>query len=279
LFLLATLTAPQLAEAASCVHIDESHDALTPAERTSAIAMVSDELRAGGRQVSDPPCDETFELLHARFGESVIVSLTGPTGSQRMKADRVEDLPSVYSRIVPALLEGKSTDATITRDSVTSGEADTKRVNADTLATARVGIGGFAGSYDLLSLGGGSRWELDRVAIDLSGDLLLDVNDQENFAGLLGIGAYYIPGGEKNASPYLGLRLGLGFQAAEGLGGGFGFEPALSGGYMFLRSSTIRVFGQADVGLPTWTLSESGDWRPSLGLSVGIGFHPPKKVD
>lgn len=266
-----------LAQAATCVSIDESRDTLTADERKAALSLAEQAFRDQGRDVATEGCNEIYTLTHARLGESITVTIVGPQGSRQMTASKIEELPDVYQRIVPALLNNTSTDATVTRDSVVAEEAEPERVQADALATLRVGSGVYGGAYNLLSLGGGYRFELDSVAIDLDAAGMFAVDGSAYAAGYFGIGALYLPGAEANSSPYFGAGLGLGFGGTPD-GGGLGLQPRLTGGYMFLRATTIRLFVQADVNLPTWTIKPAETWVPSAMLAVGIGYKPMQRT-
>ena len=67
-----------------------------------------------------------------------------------------------------------------------------------------------------------------------------------------------------------GLGLGMTATAEDG---GFGAQGEAIGGMEFLRSSTIRLFVQADLIAPFY----SGDtWTPSAALTFGMGYHREK---
>lgn len=264
---------PKLAWANTCVDIDESRDTLTETERKSALSLVEQEFRDLGRTVGSDNCTETYTLVHARFGESVTVTIVGPEGSQKMQAAHIEELPDVYSRLIPAVVNGTTTDATMTRDTVTTEEAAPQRASADSLATITIGDGFFGGSFNMLTFGGSYRWELDSIAIDVGGNLMVDVSNGESIAGFGGLSAFYIPGKEANSSPYFGGGLGFGGGISEHIGTGVGFTPRLSVGYMFLRATTIRIFGQVDATLPVW-LTDEDKWTPSISLNAGFAFKP-----
>ncbi len=70
---------------------------------------------------------------------------------------------------------------------------------------------------------------------------------------------------------------------------GTGLHADISGGYEFLRASTVRMFVQADVSLPVYKASLEyefdlgGDtaaarpwadeiWAPTFSISLGLGF-------
>lgn len=271
---------PRIALADTCIVIDEVRDTLTAEERKAVLTLAEQEFIKLGKKVNTTDCTETYTLIHGRLGQSVTVILSGPTGSQKMTAASIEEVPDVYSRLIPAVVKGTTVEATVSRDNVTADESEPKRIEADSLFALTVGDGMFSGGYTLLNLGASYRWELDNLAISAGGDIMVDISGEGRVFGYGGIGIYYIPGEEKDASAYFGGGLGFGAGGAP-FGAGAGFTPRLSAGYMALRSTSIRVFGQLDVSLPTWMLqsfrNDNTAWSPAIGINLGIAFKPPER--
>jgi hypothetical protein len=304
--LLGVAAMPQRAEASACARIDTNRDNLTEQERQAATLLLTQALEKSGQAVVLSGCDQTYVVSHVKLGTSVSITLAGPQGYRQATAHGIEDLPNWYDQMVRSLLSGAPMSASgmgVTRDNVAVTQVVPNRVEADSLWYVRLGYGMTFGG-DLRkgpALGFGYRYELDNLGIDFSFlNFMVDSNnDNNNASGSLGVTATWIRlqaiyffNSMANGSTYLGGGLGWGAAASyksetDSAGittisafSGSGLEGQLTGGYEFLRASTIRMFAQADLTLPFYmahadiygTTSTESHYLPSLTFSLGIGW-------
>lgn len=289
--LLAVSLTARAAAANVCVRIDTSQDTLTPDEQVPAQAMLEHTLRNQGAPVGRDACTETWTVHHIRLGQSINVYINGPRGFRQGQAARIEELPSVYDQMVRSAISGRPVDATnqtTTRHNVTLQQQTPRRVEADSLWYARLGYGGVIGPNVSSgpALGFGYRYELDHVGIDFSFlNFSFDTDTTDGDSGASGSlvrlqGLWFLnPLG--NGSSYLGAGLGWGLAGVADETrsySGSGLQGELSAGFEFLRASTIRMFVQADLALPFYTLKRdlvSGNdsaWAPIASLALGIAW-------
>lgn len=292
LLALAGLSARAHAQAPAggvCVVIDANADTLADNERNASRALVLQAFQAEKLAVdpSGSACSETYTVTNIKLGNTINVTISGPRGQRQARATTLDDLPNVYSQMVKSLVTGAAMETgggATDRTNVTRDQAAPRRVSADGLKYVELGYGGvIAGGLQRgPAFGFGYRYELDRIAIDISLTFLL-ASDGD---GVGVTGAYPKLGGiwyQKpiaDSSPYFGGALSWGGVAAVNGDGdgvaGSGLQGHLMAGYEFFRSSTIRAFGQADVTLPFYTSSTSDDsvsnYTPSISLSLGLGW-------
>jgi hypothetical protein len=303
--LLTIVATPRRAEAAACATVDVNRDNLTDQERQAATLLLTQALERNGMPVVASGCDQTYAVAHVKLGNSVSITLMGPQGYRQATARSIEDLPSWYDQMVRSLLTGApmaATSTAVTRDNVAASQMAPNRVEADSLWYVRLGYGMTFGG-DLRkgpALGFGYRYELDNLAIDFSFlNFMIDSGNDSDTTGSVGVTAtwlrlqaLYFLNPMANGSSYIGAGLGWGAAATvksetDSMGyptssaySGSGLEGQLTAGYEFLRASTIRMFGQADLTLPFYMAHASlfnattGDSRylPTLTFSLGIGW-------
>lgn len=293
--------------ATACVGIDTAEDGLGPDDQRSALTLLRQTFRAHGVEVVDEGCEATYTAVHARLGTSYFVTLEGPHGILDHRALVIEELPAVYDQLVGAVLSGRPIERSVDRDNVTIAQDEPRRMQADSLFYARLGYGYAHGGEGIggPAFGLGWRYELNRAAVDLSfANLVVADNEREAGVGgtIIRLGGYWFAHGGANHSPYLGGALGWGvsdpntqyLQDADGDWDGpsyygNGLHVDISGGYEFLRASTVRLFIQGDVSLPVYKASleygfalwqDTGAsrpwadeiWAPTFSLSLGLGF-------
>ena len=305
------LTSGSLARAATCVSIDESRDNLTQADRDGARTLFEEALQESGIPAARDNCSETWTLYHVKLGSSVTVVVHSPRGDRKETAAGLKDLPGVYSQVVRSIqtgLIGSSESPVVDRKNVTDSQTTPNQLPADSIWYLNLGYGATAGAEYRggPAIGFGKRWELDRVAIDLS---FLNLafyqgnNGSEGAsAGWVKLGADYFFDAYANYSPYVGAGLSLSsndvhVQSTNNTASydysGWGLNAELTAGYELFRASTIRMLLQANLSLPTYrmtahpyTLSASGismnatesRYAPVFGISVGIGWGKPREV-
>jgi hypothetical protein len=286
------------AHAAVCIQLDTAHDNLTEQERSGTMTMLASALQQQGQQVVAEGCQETWVVYHVRLGYSVNVFVQSPRGYRQATARAIEEVPAVYSQIVHSMLTGQPINAvngTVDRTNVTATQQAPNRVEADSLWYARLGYASITGPIvnGGPSFGFGYRYELDNIGVDFSFNIVV-ANHEDNTmmttsGGVSGswaklMGSYFLnPTG--NGSTYLsaGASWGGAFVSDTTRSySGSGLQGELSGGYEFLRASTIRMFAQADATLPIYMSSGTGFagavtttdrvWTPTFSLSVGIGW-------
>ncbi|MFT4975443.1 MAG: hypothetical protein ACI8S6_001330 [Myxococcota bacterium] len=274
--LAAGLVTTATASAASCIILDESRDSLSPGEQSSALLLLEDALSDAGMSIGEPPCEDPWEVSHARLGESITVILSTRTTRQRMTVARIEELPVAYERLIRAIQTGVSVTESADRNSVTSSEQSQNRIEAEPLIYAQLGAG--VTSLDSpavgTALGGGYRHELDRIAIDIG---LFQMNipnlEESDFAhiSIVNLGVLYYLDPEANSSTYFGGGVGAGVGVSDN-DAQFGAQVIGSVGYEMLRSTSIRIFPQLDLTAPIYTLEGSPGWLPTVRLTLGFAF-------
>jgi hypothetical protein len=288
--------APALAHAANCVRIDEARDGLTPEERSSAITLFEDTLTQEHQPVGRDACTDTWMLNHVRLGESVTITVQSSQGTRRAKANRLEDLPNIYSQMVRSILAGgemTNESGAVNRKNVTEAQSSkAQRVRADAIWYAKLGYG--VTTADGLDsgpeFGFGRRWELDRVGIDLSFLNFLMYQNSEGFngvsAGWVELAADYFFDADANSTPYIGAGVSLGSHSVPSSKGDFdgsGLQAKGTVGYEMFRASTIRLLVQFDALLPMYRLVRkdydntgtefiSHAYAPTFLLSLGLGW-------
>lgn len=290
--LAATLSYMGHAHAAACVKLDAEKDGLDPSDQKAATALLEQALIAQDVNVASANCSSEYKILHIKLGESLSVILTGPEGTRRGNAARVEELGALYDQMVRSLISGESMEATndtVTRNNVTEAQSKPKRVKADGVKYVRLGYGAIVGP----AFGGGPafgfgyRYELDNIAIDASLNFIVDGGGGDESGGVSGswprLAALYFFDSQANGSLYAGGGVSWGGTAigdADGAYTGSGIQGEASVGYEFLRASTIRMFAEADVTLPFYNVNrftllgaeEESGYAPTVSLSFGIGW-------
>ena len=187
----------------------------------------------------------------------------------------------------------------VDRTNVSAAQSHNLRVDSDSIFYARLGYGAiFAGQTQGVPSVGliGYRHELDSFGIDVS-----FMNFQFNNSG--SYNGYYGPASNASSGSWIKLE-GLYFNTPLAnrtayVGGGLswggtsisdgnqswdgsGLQGELTAGYEIARASTIRLFTQADVSIPFYSLTGVSDARavpvtsrgyaPSVTVSMGLGW-------
>lgn len=292
------------ASADVCVAADEPHDTLSTSDRKAALLLLGTQFEQAGEHVVPIPCGNQYSVSHIQLGKMISVTLVGPTGRRDATAIGLEDLPAIYNQMVRSLLTGRPMHGVVDRTNVSETQTAARRVGSDSIFYARLGYGAIFGnsaqgvpSVGLL----GYRHELDSFGIDVS---FLNFQFKSSRAsGSYGTYGYYGGSSTVASASYVKLE-GLYFmrplatQTAYVGGGmswggtssysgsqswdGHGLQGELTAGYEVARASTVRLFVQADAGLPFYrltstTYSRTGvvvdqQWAPSLTVSMGLGW-------
>lgn len=289
-----------------CVTIDESHDTFSPQDRAAALLLVAKQFELAGRRVMPERCSTPYTVSHVGLGNTITVTLSGPNGRREGTALGLDDLPALYSQMVRSIVTGRPMTGfnVVDRTNVTASQASPLRVQSDSFGYARLGYGGIFGdhTYGAPALGFGYRVELDSFGIDVS-FLNLQVKTSNSYYGSssgaiagswLKLEGLHFMKPAANASAYVGA--GASWGGTNFGGGGYGstgyrsnwhgsgLQGELTVGYEFPRASTLRLFVQADAGLPFYkvrseTFSRSGRtattehrYAPSLAVSIGLGW-------
>jgi hypothetical protein len=292
----------------ACVTVDTARDMLSPDDRSAAVIFVSREFERAGARLVPAPCARLYSLSHARLGRVISVMLSGPLGRRESVARGLDDLPAVYSQMVRSLVTGRTMEGlnVTDRTNVTDTQAATpKRVQVESFGYSRLGYAGVFGNggHGAPAMGFGYRAELEKFAVDVSffnsqisqpsgsyssyGD-----TNRSTTASILKLEGLHFFDAKGNTSAYLGGGFSLGLQDSTAGGThvhGSGLQIELTGGYEFARSSSLRLFVQADATLPLFRASvesyaysskapyttytnEGSRYMPSISISVGIGW-------
>jgi hypothetical protein len=298
--------APVSARADVCVTVDEARDNLSSSERAAAVLLLQRQFEREGERVVPAGCANAYRVSHVRFGSTITITLAGPKGQRDAVAKGMDDVPAVYSQMVRALLRGQPLDAAgiVDRTNVSNRQARApNRVYSDSLLYARLGYGAVFGdrTYGGPAIGMlGYRRELDSVGVDVSFFNFQYKASTRSYS-------YYAPSGSAGSTGnWLKLEF-LRFTDPRAdktlyIGGGMswsmvnldnedrywegsGLQGELTAGYEFGRTSSVRVFVQADVGLPFYklrgrrfssdlpnTVNVGARYAPSATLSLGVGW-------
>ena len=304
----------QSAHADVCITIDEARDTLSPDDRAPALLLVARQFEIEGRRVVSGACETPYTLSHIKLGDTIIVTLIGTSDRHEGMALGLDDLPAVYSQMVRSIVTGRAMTGfkVVDRTNVTASQATSQRVESDRFGYARIGYGGVFGdrAYGTPAIGLGFRAEFDSFGIDIS---FLNMQFPSHTGGessgsvlvgsLLKLEGLYFVTPTANASAYVGGGLSWGGSSFGGDGptagatpgtsagrlpwGGSGLNGELTIGYEMPRASTLRIFVQADVTLPFYTVASerytSGPkyayvsvterkYAPSAVVSVGLGW-------
>jgi hypothetical protein len=300
---IALLVGSSSVRAGSCVRLDTTRDTLNPDEQKAAALLFEEALRKEGRAVDSSNCAEEWVLSHVRLGNSITVVVASPHGRRSDRVSGIEEFPAQYSQSIRALLTQRDprneVAGVVDRTNVTSAQAEVKRVQSESIFFVRLGYGLASGRGNGGGpvLGLGWRKELNRVALDVAfANMLIlskergdDVDyDYDPLNGgpftpvALGVNYHFRP--LSNSTPYVGL--GLGYTVWGGIddADGRGLDVRLALGYEMFRSSTVRLFVQADGVLATYEVtrriwapdgrtSPEQRFRPAaFTVSLGIGF-------
>jgi hypothetical protein len=297
----AFVAAPAFASAADvmCIAVDQTHDTLTPSDRTAAVLLLTRQFELLGQRVIES-CDTPLVVSHIALGRTIVVTLDGPGGRREGTALGLEDLPALYNQMARSIVTGRPMDGfnVVDRTNVTAAQARVERVPTDSFWYARLGYGSVFGdrAYGTPAIGMGYRVEMDAFGVDISflnyqiGTNGSYYNSDSAFAGsLLKLQGLYFLSPTANRSPYLGAGLSWG---GANFGDGFdgsGLQGELSAGYELPRASTLRAFIQADAILPFYhvtavrypidyyyqrnaTVSTAQRYAPSFVVSLGLGW-------
>lgn len=290
-------TARQVAEADVCVDIDQARDTLSKEDRAAALILLGRQFEAEGQRVVADGCTDVYVISHVKFGDTITVTLAGPSGQRQAMALSMNDVPAVYSQLVRALLTGQdvgSMRTVVDRTNVIGTQAAPMRVQSDSLFYARLGYGTVLGgaSHGGPAMGFGVRRELDSFAIDVSFFNLQSQSRSGNYyesgasGSWLKLEALRYADRTANATMYYGGGLSWGGVSAskdDRHFSGSGLQGELTVGYEMLRASNIRMFMQTDVVLPFYsatavtyrlrapTITERR-YTPSATVSLGLGW-------
>ncbi|MEZ4270753.1 MAG: hypothetical protein R3C68_04775 [Myxococcota bacterium] len=271
---------------ATCVVVDQQHDQLGDAERLSAGLILTETLREEGIEVATAPCSDAYVVYHIRLGEKITVVMAHGERRRRAESASVEDLPQLYSQMIRAIISdtpvGNELHA-VKRSNVVEAQANPKRIKADSLWYLSLG--------PILTLGEdvnpgsqftfGYRYELNSFGVDASISLGAHNinNDESGFIWTVPklMGLYFFDP-ESNGTFYLGGGLSWGgvsnIDKNEDFDGS-GLQGELALGYELLRTSSLRMFIQANATLPFYRGSEDGGderYTPTFGIAFGIGL-------
>lgn len=298
-FAILTLTLTTVsARADVCITIDEARDTLNPADRAAAVILLHRQFESEGYRVVLNGCTESYVVSHVKFGDTITVTLSGPTGQRQAMGLSMNDVPALYSQLVRAILGGQdvgSMRTVVDRTNVISTQSAPMRVQSDSLFYVRLGYGGVLGgaSHGGPAMGLGVRRELDAFAIDVS---FFNVQGQSHYSyyssdsgstgSYLKLAALRYKDRTANATPYYGGGLswgGVRASKADQYFNGSGLQGELTAGYEMLRASNIRMFVQTDVSLPFYSstsvtykprglLVTERRYMPSATVSLGLGW-------
>jgi len=292
-----------------CLAIDEGRDTFSQQDRSAALLLLTRQFELAGERVVPAGCPALYVVSHIQLGTTIVITLSGPRGQRDATARGMDDVSAVYSQMIRSLLRGEPMTAPgiIDRTNVSRSQSEAPpRVYSDSVAYARLGYGGvFAGRvYNGPAVGVfGYRREFDAFGIDVSflnfqyqsstpapGPYLGDTGGMTGSWVKLEFLRFLTP--TSTRSTYFGA--GLSWSTANLDNGsrsfeGSGLQGELTIGHEFERASTIRVFVQADCGVPFYTLhstsyafspsypfvtlaSTGHRYAPSLALSLGLGW-------
>jgi hypothetical protein len=305
------VTPARAAAADVCVTVDEARDTFSPRERQAALLLLTRQFEIAGEHVVAPGCATPYVVSHVQFGTLISITLSGPSGRRDATAHGIDDVPAVYSQMVRSLVKGVPMGAppVVDRTNVTAAQAIApNRVHSDSLLYARLGYGGIFGdrTYSGPSVGMlGYRRELDTVAIDVSFFNFQYKSSDRSYAfavapaGSSGMTGTWL---KLEVLRFMNPTAARSLYAGGGLGwsvvnldndntssSGSGLQGELTLGYEVGRTSTVRMFLQADAGLPFYKLrsetfsyapgppfqystTTARRYAPSATLSVGLGW-------
>lgn len=293
----ATAFAQKPAATEVCIAIDDAHDTLAPADRTSARLLIARQFEVEGWRVVPDGCSNGYLVSHVRLGYTISVVLTGPAGRREGTAHGLDDLIPLYSQMVRSIVTGRPMEGmnVVDRTNVTAAQAQPPhRVSSDSFGYARLGAGNQGAG-----MGFGHRTELDSVAIDVS---FLNFTQQ---IGNSSSNSYGYSNSGRGSATFSWIKLeGLHFMSTKAnkslyfgggasWGGGYvsdsnnwrtwsgsGLQGEVTVGYEFGRASTMRVFVQGDATLPFYRMVMAGApsrYTPTYGISVGFGWQRPRR--
>lgn len=276
LFVLLFAGAATVAQAQTCIRIDEPRDTLSASERTAARLLLAHQFEMAGHRVADADCSATYTLAHVRLGETIIVTLSGPGGSRDGTALGLDDLPAVYSQMVRSLTTGQPMGslAVVDRTNVSATQDQLpRRVQSEGYWHARVGHSTMIGaeSPSAAGFGFGYRATFDRLGLDLS---FLNMqmggasyySSDTSASSLIKLESLYFFSPKANRSAYVGGGVSYGRTTIRSAmttadvygpryGHGAGLQGELTAGYEIARVTSARLFVQADMTLPFYNVA------------------------
>jgi hypothetical protein len=288
------------ASAQVCVSLDETRDTLQPDDRRAATLSLMQALQKHGQQVVSQAqgCAATYTVYHVKLGATISIYLYGPQGYREGRASKLDELPLVYEQLVAALLTGQQVGdpGTVNRYNATSDQMVPRRVAADHMFFLRLGYGSVTGG-DVVGgpgFGLGWRFELDKFGLEVSLlNLIVATDNVGNTTHSVGItGSFVELAGMYFLNPiadytgYFGGGFSWGASAIQDMSTSFtgsGLQGNLMAGFEMFRSSTMRLFIQADAQLPFYkstvdfcefstTCATGTRYTPAFWASVGIGW-------
>lgn len=308
---LVAVVTPRTAGAQACVAVDEARDMLSADESRAATLLLITQFELEGISVASVNCTTKYVVSHVRLGETISVTLSGPTGRRGGTARGLDDLPALYSQLVRALLTGRDVGSlgVVDRTNVTETQGlPPRRIASDSYLYARLGYGGVFSedTHGLPGLGIGYRAMFDSWGVDVS-----FLNFAWGSTGGYGPGysnaavrtwlkleGMRFTNPRANQTPYFGAGLSWGTTSASSEQEnwhGNGLAGELTAGYEIGRASNIHVFVQGDATLPFYstvsdvytypmlpngsinyglgpTVTSHSHYTPSLVVSVGVGW-------
>ena len=287
-----------------CVSVDESVDGLSPQARKSSLLIAKGAFGKLKVKVVPAPCDNEYKIAAGSLGRSLIATVSGPKGTQKRKADSIEELAEVYDQLIRAVWLGSDVDnnagQAMTRTNVDTRRQFPARVKDDRLVTFSLG-GALIQGVDVdeipILLGLSRSHELDRFSLDYGSYTLFTYGDDESsgkdsesaFRIALHLGGKYFFDSASSYSAYASGALTATYSVTEVddtnyTGGGLGTRLAI--GYSIGRASTIRGFIELCADLPFYNQEYStfngdggrpsglGDevYTPFYGLVLGVSY-------
>lgn len=272
---LVLAVAAGVARADVCLTIDEPHDMLSAQDRSASLLLIARQFEVAGERVVADGCPASYVISHIKLGNTIVVTMSGPTEHREATALGLDDLPALYSQMVRSIVTGRPMTGfnVVDRTNVTASQESQRRVQSDSFWYARLGYGAAFGNKTQggPAMGIGYRAELDSFGIDVS---FLNYQVRPSETTDAPAGSYYGSSGgvtgsflkleglyflkpAANASTYVGGGLSWGGTHASSYSTssqtswhGSGLQGELTLGYELPRASTLRVFVQTDVVLP-----------------------------
>lgn len=265
-----------------CAEVDATRDSLTAAERSIALQQLTRVLQDADLLVVEHECTEHYVLAHELRDGALVVRISGPGGARVSRDPDRQALPTLYRRMVDALIDAQD-QAAVT---VATVEPPTETTYPEPAALSEVDVSTtdtpsgvqtdavfyaalVAGNYGL-GVGFGVRVPTSRAfALDLS---LIESEGDAKDTAMLSARLIKFHSPDADVSPYAGGGLSVGNQREDRMtGSGAQIDATL--GVVINRTGTTRGFAQATLSIPLFEMTdgEGSSYSPTVMFSIGAG--------
>ncbi len=299
LSLFSTFIFAVTSKASVCVEVNKDLDDLSIKERRAAKDFIESALVMKGFLIDNKNCESRFVVYHLKLRRSIAVVVSDGKKSKKIFTKNMKGLPGAYLGLIDNFFkitkidenkgELKKTNVKI-KDNKSIKQELAKEILDDHILYASLGYGSIVGKGGA-SIGVGYRYVSGNFAFDLSffnyifasdkkNESYTQYNGEDEIENNLGgdvfrVGVFYYCNPESDISFYFGGGIGWGgFLLGDDGNTGVNLSPII--GFELFRSSSFRMFLQANYLFSTYKIGGSYQSVLNFSFSIAYGANPKK---